>query len=122
MTVQPKKKGAWRRTAAAKGKEERMGAYGEKDYDEDEEDGGEDDEKEEQGGGAPWCRQSPAIGGGGEDGVLMAVACKANKLGYACFDEERSTIYVNELLGKSSKKRRAWGSVEGRKYLRRTYI
>ncbi len=99
-----------------------MGAYGEKDYDEDEEDGGEDDEKEEQGGGAPWCRQSPAIGGGGEDGVLMAVACKANKLGYACFDEERSTIYVNELLGKSSKKRRAWGSVEGRKDLRRTYI
>lgn len=65
----------------------------------------EEEEEEEQDGGAPWRRQGPAAGGGGEDSVVMAVARKANKLGYACFDEERSTIYVNEMLGKSREKR-----------------
>lgn len=81
-----------------------MGAYGNKyEEEEEEENDEEEDEEDRQGGGAPWCRQNPAVGGRGDDGVPMAVARQANKLGYACFDEERSTIYVNELLGESSK-------------------
>jgi len=93
--MQPKKRGGWGRAAAAKAKE--GGGASDRAYDSGEEDDDyEDEEEEERGGGAPWRRQ----GGGGDDGVVMAVARKGKTLGYACFDEERSTIYVNEMLGK----------------------
>jgi hypothetical protein len=108
-TMQPKKKGACGRAAASKAKGGAIGTYDDEYMKEEEED-------EEQDGGAPWRRQGPAAGdGGGDDGVVMAVARKANKLGYACFDEEQSTIYVNEMLGKSRRRGQEGARNGGRK-------
>lgn len=44
---------------------------------------------------------SSSVGGGrgGEEAVVMAVARKGPKLGFACYDDLKSTIYIAELLG-----------------------
>lgn len=42
---------------------------------------------------------SVGSGRGGEEAVVMAVARKGPKLGFACYDDLKSTIYIAELLG-----------------------
>jgi len=96
--MQLKNKAAWSR---GKSVDLKRGVDEEKRQDGGYEDG--DEGEHCQVGGMPWKQQENASGIESYEGKTMALARKGTKLGYACFDEDKSTIWVDEILGECSR-------------------
>lgn len=56
-----------------------------------------DDEGQEEGGD---IRKQNDSGQDADDSIVMAITRKGNKVGFACFDELASTIFVAQMIGR----------------------